>query len=553
MKKTVTKSPTRKGSQVPTKRVHDPEARSLMESDLFKSRLKHFGLNPLPYQQLILHDLFAVKSDGSPFYKSIGWATCRQQGKTESVCHFMLIKTIIFAQSGIYSSYEKESAWVIYQRIVELIQGNENLKRYFPRLPATTLKNDLKPLVAYHPKTGRRLGRMSFVTRKGGTGRGGSNDYVIFDEAQALTRAQFDAFAGSTLARVYGQIIYLGTPSSMEDSATAGRGAGTGGGHYFLKLRERFLKKEIKHASWMEWGVDEITSRDDREAWYRVMPALGYYFGEGKGVTEQTVEGFAGDEESFNVEWLGYWASQAKERAIDITRWRKQVVADPEEQITKDSYLSIAVKSSLSGNEVHAAIAIRRKDGKVFTELLKSYDTAQPWTDKLYTLLMPYLKSSVCTAFYLDGEIVKTAMTQKMQDDGAWNARGNAYRQGKTTLVGAKDISSACSTIITMLLERRIVHRGQELLDAAVEDAKRRELRGNADAFAFESMSQLVDVTPLEAVALAVLGVLRTSRSERSHYEAVSSDISPEAASTAKGAQWFEPTATVSQGFGAFR
>lgn len=546
----------RKGNQTPTKHVHDPEALSLMDSPTFASRFASFDLHPIKWQRLVLHDAFAVNELALPRYRTVCLAVPRQNGKSEVIIDYMLMKVTIFGHSGAYTSYEKESAHEIYERMVTHIRETPRLRVYFPKLPTTTLKNDLKPLIAHHPKTGEFLGKISFYTRKGGTGRGKGFKWVIFDEANEMNFKEYNSLGATIAARKDGQLIFLGTPASLQTSATFGRGAGSSdGGKFFMGLRNRILAGDIGNAAWIEWGVDKITPITDREAWFRTNPSLNYDFGNGLGLFEADLESWAGEnEEDFNVERLGYWAVQSKERAIDITRWRDLTIADHKQNVNSDSYLSIAVKSSFNQERVYVSTAVRRSDDKVFTEILKSFDTNSPWTDDLWKLIYPYLRSSACTSFYVDGELAKSALVQKMSDQGVWRVNGNAYRQGKTLMASSKDMSSSSSSFITAVRERRLVHGGQYELDVAVEDAKKREFRGASDGFAFESMSGLVDVTPLETVALAVGAVLRHSRpvediEDKTDGNDIAGKKQPAVSTSLAGMG----QAKVFKGFGAFR
>lgn len=509
----------RKGSQEPTTKVVNEKSFSVLDTALFQGILSSWGINLLPWQFLVLREMLATESSDSmiPAYKNFGLSAPRQQGKSEILIAYILIRIIYFRESVIYTSYREASALAIYDRMLDRIENNEILRDSFGILPSRNTKQVLKDIQAV-AHSGEQLGKVSFSTRKGGGGRGSGYNTVLFDEAQDLTSGEYDAFGATTFARLDGQLIYFGTPPSFEDSATRGMSSDKSDrGRYFQGIRRRIVSGELPFSAWLEWGVDKLTPRTDIDAWYRVMPSLGYVFGDGLGLTAQHVASVTGTEESFNTEYLGYWASQSKERAIDITLWNDLKTKNPrlvnkQTVINANTPVAVSVKSSFDEKKIYLVVASRRQDDSVFIEVRNIWKTDAPWTDELAQEVKKWAKNRKTSVVHIDGEIVKASLKQKLQQLRLWRSNGSQTRQNKIIMTSSNDLAAASSSFLTLIKEKRIAHIGQVQLDAAVEDSRKRLFGRSTDRYGFASMSGLTDVTPVEAAAIASNAVLQTSK-----------------------------------------
>lgn len=502
------------GRQTPNKHVFNENYTSLYDNPKVANSFKKWGLNFLPWQSFVIRDCLALNSKGNIGYRNVGLSTMRQQGKSEIIIglilFFMVYSNKENKENILYSSYHGSSSDAIFDRLIETIKKNKILRSYFPDLPSAFSKN--KELTAYDPMTGVALGKVLFQTRRGGAGRGGTYSKIFFDEAQKLTEAEHDSYAGTTITLINGQIYYFGTPSTFEDSGSFGRGAGGGTGEFFLKIRRSILNGEARNSCWNEWGVSEIPrDRYDKEIWYDCIPSLGFSFGKGKGITEETLESFVGSDESFATEYLGYWASQAKERAIDITTWRQLEKEDISLTRTSKSKIGLAIKNNSAEDSLYVAVAIRDVNDNIIVELLKQYDLNENWINSFWNDLGGYFRSNKVVNISIDGGYAKSVIQNFLIEKRLWKANGSPNKQGKIVMVSARDLGFASSGFISLIKEGRIIHGGQYLVDAAIEDAKKRQMRGDSGGFAFASMSGKVDVTPLEVIALAVNGVLKNS------------------------------------------
>ena len=71
------------------------------------------------------------------------------------------------------------------------------------------------------------------------------------------------------------------------------------------------------------------------------------------------------------------------------------------------------------------------------------------------------------------------------------------------------DVADACSMLEQAVNDHRLTHFGQPLLDEAVGHAKHRKI---GDGFGYETSMENVDVSPVEAVALAYWNVKTSKR-----------------------------------------
>lgn len=502
------------GRQIPNKHVFNEGYTSIFDNPKVVNRLKRWGFYLLPWQNFVVRDCLSLNDKGNIAYKNVGLSTMRQQGKSEIIIalivFFLIYSNPKVPENILYSSYHGSSMDAIFDRMLEKIKKNKELKKYFPVLPSEFSKN--KIIEAVDPLSKKKLGRVLFQTRRGGAGRGGTYSKIFFDEAQKLTEAEHDSYSGSTITMINGQIFYFGTPSTFDDAGSYGRGANSGTGEFFLNIRREILNKNVKNSCWCEWGVSEIPrDRFDKDVWYDCIPSLGFSLGAGKGVTEAALESFAGSNESFATEYLGYWPSQAKERAIDISLWRQLETDNISENVDSSCKFSIAIKNNSSEDTLWVSISTRDVFDNIVIDLFKKYDLNAPWVDNFWNDLKNYFKNNRVVAIFIDGNYAKSAIQNILVEKKIWSVNKNQNRQGRIYMVSARDLSLASAGIISLIKEGRVIHSGQYQLDAAVEDAKKRFLRGDSGGFAFSSMSGKIDVTPLEVVSLSTNGVVKNS------------------------------------------
>ena len=493
----------KQGNQVPTHCVKSAKSFSSFYSQSgVAEKVSEAGISLMQWQSEILRESLAVEG-GHLHYKNVGVSVPRQNGKTEIVVARSLIGLIYLSESMVYSSYRDESAIAIYYRLLDIIElAPKSIRMYFPILPSRKSKE--KIIQSIDPRTGKKLGQVRFITRKGGAGRGMTESLIFIDEAQDLSDAEHDALSGSLATMKSGQIWYIGTPEPAESSATVGHtsqknvnSTGT-----FGVIRKN-IAKGLPRSFWSEWGVQTLVPKTDREEWYTANPALGINLGAGRGITEDFLESRAVSDLSFAVEHLGFWSEQEKNAAIDITRWNAQKV-DKVDETFKGGRVYVAVKSSQDDSKIEIVMAVRSKKSRdVYVEVVASIDMSTAWESEAWGYLKSFVNSPMCAGIIIDGVTASTQIKNLLIQAGKWRAAGPRYKQGKVTLSSPAMLSVACAALVGAVNERVVFHMGQTQLDIAVDDAAKRNFRNGA-GFGFFSISGKSSAALLEAAALAL-------------------------------------------------
>lgn len=117
--------------------------------------------------------------------------------------------------------------------------------------------------------------------------------------------------------------------------------------------------------------------------------------------------------------------------------------------------------------------------------------------------LLGATKTASCVV--IDGKAGAQTLVERLRDAGA------PVKFMVTPTTG--DVVSAYAGILTDITEKKLTHLKDPALNNAVYNAMKREI-GNAGGFGFTGYAD-VDVSPLEAVALALWGVKTTKRNPK--------------------------------------
>lgn len=494
----------RTGSPTPSTEVKSEiDYKSFYDKGSVKIRLQEFGVNLLEWQEHVLRNSLAMNN--GLHYRNIGLSVPRQNGKTEIIIARIFIGLMFLKDSMVYSSYREASSDQIFERLYELIESSpRKIKRYFPNLPSKKSKD--KTIVAVHPESNKVLGKVRFMTRKGGGGRGMSEGVIFLDEAQDLTSGEMAAITAATATFTESQVWYVGTPEPAESAATMGTSSSSVSS-VFKNIRKQ-IKSGLKFSYWAEWGVDSV-NRDDKDGWYKSNPSLGHVLGEtGRGITEEYLESRTVDDTTFAIEHLGFWSEQDKNSAIEITRW-DDVLIDIED--IKDEYSKgdtyVAIKSSLDNSRIDIAVSVKNNKksvSAVIVELLDSIDGDSDWMSVVSLHMDQWLSSNRVKGIIVDGDTASTGIKNYMIQKGKWSRNRNTNKSGKVTIARASDVSSACANFITAINSKNVYHSGQSVVDIAISDAGKRLFGRSSSAFGFESISGKTNASMVETLALAV-------------------------------------------------
>lgn len=491
------------GRQTPTKFVGDESLQSFLDNPLVAKQVASWGIDTWVWQDLVLRNSLALKNN-KLCYKNVGLSVARQNGKTYVIIKRAFIGIIYLGENMVYSSYRAESMNAIFERMLDIIEtAPESLRMYFPDLPSRKTNN--KVIVAKDPKTGKKLGQIRFVTRKGGGGRGKSESVIFIDEAQDLTQAENDAMTAGIATFKNGQVWYAGTAADDNDSATFGNTAkGDKFSNVFRTIRKQVLNG-LPNSMWAEWGVDKMTPKTNRDAWYEANPSLGLEANAEQGLNEEFLESRAMSDESFNVEHLNYWSEQDKNSAIESSRWLDlELTPDEAKDRFKGGSIAIALKSDINDEKLDIAIAVRHKNNEeVLVEIVDSFGMQGAYIQKAWNFMEPYITNHKCKAIVIDGSTAKAQLKAILEANGKWSSMKNKFRQGKVNLAAPSDVSLSAALLVGYVNEKKVYHMGQIPLNAAVEDAGKRAFRSGS-GYGFYSISGKTSANLVEVAALAL-------------------------------------------------
>lgn len=491
----------RKGSVKPSRSVYVKGLPSFYDHSAVKVRLSQTGVNLLEWQEFVLSNALSIENGGLK-YRNIGISVPRQNGKSEIIIARAIVGLIFLKDEMVYSSYREDSANDIFKRVLNALKNSpSSIKAYFPFLPSEKVKE--KTITSIDPHTGKKLGHLRFITRKGGSGRGMSESLIFIDEAQDLTAGENAAITAATATFTNSQVWYFGTPEPAESGSSLGN-TGKGGSSMFGEVRRKILKNESKNSFWAEWGVQKMVPPTDVDAWYVSNPSLGYIFKQGRGITEEFLSSRMMDDASFAVEHLGFWSEQEKNSAIEITKWNDLVIEGEKLSAFKGGKVSLAIKSDPDERFIEIVAAIRKTGTKeVFVEVMKVVSMDGAWESQVWDFITPYISSNSCKSIIIDGHLAKSQIKSMLIQNGKWRIGGNNFRQGKIQFAAPSDLSLACSLLLGSVNESNVFHSGQTNLDIAVADVQKRMFRSGS-GYGFSSISGKTSASLVETAAMAL-------------------------------------------------
>jgi len=425
-----------------------------------------------------LVDSFGRREDGRWAAREIALLVPRQNGKggfteaEELFALFMLRERMI-----LHSAHLFNTALQAFNRLVDIIDGSDWLTK---RVQAVARSKGSEGITLTRAAGG---GSLLFVARTSGGTRGFTGSRLIFDEAYALTAAQFAAQT-PTLATVPNhQITYTSTPPD-EDTGPMPEDA------MLPSVRKRGIQGDPRMA-YYEWSPERGADESDVDVWYDCNPALGIRIEEEFLADQLRAFTAAGKQGKFTTEHLGAWPPTPDEQwqVIGEPEWTD--AGDPESKIAGGSALGI----DMSPDRGWTAVAAfgRRADGERHGQLIE-YGAGSGWVV----------------------EFVKKAKRERDICAVVIGANGPARSLIKDFVAagiavltpGTADVAGACGSYYDGiagkdLAARDIHHTEQGPLTAGIASAVRKKV---GDAWIWERLAAGVDVSPNYAVTLGLYG-----------------------------------------------
>lgn len=505
------------GRQTPTYEVRNSEYEGYsIYDEVIDNFLSLCGLFLFEWQKKILDKWLTKDADGW-LYAVIALSVPRRNGKSEIIVAYILVKTILYNEKTAYTSYHNSSMMAVFKRIRSLINAPNKYGKFLRSFFSLPFKKDNvysgpgiltgKGGETIQTKEG---GMCVFMTRGGGAGRGEGFDNLIFDEAQELDAKDVEVLV-PTADSANLQIIYAGTPESIISNNIV-----------FGNLREDIIRGDYDNSIWSEWAVSKIERKYNKRAWYTANPSLGLISTARGGLSEKTIQAkFVLSDEQFAVEILGYWKKQGADAIIDISTWEYLEAEEPEP--TTSEKIAIGIRFSLDGNSYSISVASQDDNRKTFVEILSDGKTEGPvrdlvgiagepvqyenWEHYIEAVVIPIIKSKKCVSVLVDGKPHIAELQILLAKNRLWDTSKQSTKQGKISFARTQDIVAANSFFVDAVKKEEIEHSKDEILDRAVQDAGRREIRGSTGGFGFLSNSGAVEMSILESIVLAFYAV----------------------------------------------
>jgi hypothetical protein len=428
------------------------------------------GLHLMSWQSGNLADALGEKADGRWSAFEVAEVVSRQNGKGGEIEARELAGLFLFGEQLIvHTAHEYKTAAEAFLRIKALIENTDDLIRKCRRPRTANGEQGIELL----PKFGG--GRLRFLARSEGSGRGFTGDCVVLDEAYAVTATHMAALLPTLSTRPNPQVWYTSTV----------------GGEYLGTIRARALKGDPElcyheHSAEQRPCTDERCDHDpdtsgcfynDRHAWAQANPSMGLLI---------PVEAIERERRSlplaeFAAERLSLWPSiDGGWAVIPESTWaaRSDLSSTPVGQV--------AFAFDVNPERTAGAIAISgpTSAGREHMECIAH----EPGVDWIVDALVAAAKLNRPKAVVTDATGPGAALVPAL-----------ARRGIKVTLLGAQDVARAAGGFFDSVTEGRAAHRADPKITAALAAATKAPA---GDAWKF-SRKDATDISPLYAAVFA--------------------------------------------------
>lgn len=473
------------GSQEPRIRVC-PDYEITYGADA--ARLAEVYAYPLDeWQRNVLNDWLARDEYGKPVCITCGLLMPRQNGKNFCIEIFELFCATVLGWHVLHTAHRVNTARKAFARLAEYFEG----PRSKPELrKMARLVRHANGQEAIELTNG---GMVEFATRSNQGGRGFDDIQVlVIDEAQGCTAEHMEAMlsvlsASSTGSR---QTIWTGTPPDPTLAGTE-----------FRKTREQAISGELRKSCWYEWSVERppevgLKYEDVLPDLYATNPAMGTRLDEDFAAVEYaklTPDGFA-------RERLGWWLT-LEESSLFAKSDMEATALDKDEAaalLEGDVKTSLGVKFATDGSCASIALVAKKAGSPYYMQLLE-VGTGRESIDWLADKIEGMKEKASCVV--IDGMYGRDVLINELIRNKRFPKKG---------IIAPK--SNDVATAATMFKSNLETHNlnwfsEQDRLLNSVLTAERRKI-GDRGAWGIGGE----DSTPVEAVSLALFGLMTTKR-----------------------------------------
>lgn len=411
-----------------------------------------------PWKRDVLSDVTALDPAGRFVHHRSGLSGPRQMGKTWLGISF----ASVMALAGYKVLWTEHS----YTTILEMFRrfkgvfGSKANDRAAPRPKLNARVRELSSATAGEkivlkgddPSDPQSGGGIWFSTRTKTTSLGFEFDIIIVDEAQELSKDEWQAIVPTTAGSSRHNVVflYLGTPPRPG-----------GHGDQFRLFRDDVLGDGRDPAdSWNEWGVAEIGDVEDEERIRAVNPSIGF-----TADIDTVLTGIRALHNTLAAaqEYLGYWLPGVTDAVMPAEQWEQTTV--PRRKAPGEGRIAYGVKFAPDGQTVALSVCCVPEEGVPHVELYEYAGTGAGLAPLVDWLAARWQRAC---AIVLDGRAGRIDLHDRLR------ARG--VPEKAIVLPGAADVTSAASGLVNAVREHAVTHIAQEVLDGSAASSTRRPI-----------------------------------------------------------------------------
>lgn len=439
------------------------------------------GITLDPEQRIAIEAVLSEKADGTWAALEAAIIEARQNGKTVDLqviaLHALFLEELV--RLIVWTAHLFRTTQEAFRDLDAIIGGTPELARRVKRVSRANGEE------GFELKNGRRL---NFLARSKTGGRGLSGDKTILDEAFAVGPSEMGSLLPTMSARPNPQVIYASSGGLVSSEVLRGlRDRGRAGGDPSLVYVEWCAEQG-------ECAADRCDHRpgtagcllDDEDRWRQANPALGRRID----IEYVRAERRALPPEEFARERLTWWDEPAAGTSgIPLEAWA--ACADRDSEIAEPCTLALDVAPG------HGSGAITACGGPVW---VVDHHRGTGWiVDRLGEIEADHDVESIG----LDPAGPAGALLPELESAG-FTVRSKLNPEGKIVLLDGRESVQACEAFLAAVIDddpdRRLVHRDQHALNAAIAGAGRRQV---GDSWKWSRRDSTVDITPLVSATVA--------------------------------------------------
>ena len=463
-----------KGATKP--RLHSPLLKGATKGDEISELAEKIGVPLLPWQKFVLDDMMKIDKKGSFQRKSILCLVSRQQGKTH-LARMRVLWGLFYGgeRNHLIMSSNRGMALTSFRDIAWTIENNDFLKDQVKQIRYANGTESIELL------NGARLDVVA-ATVDGSRGR--TADFLWIDEVREISEGAFRAATPVTRARPNAQSLYTSNAGDAFSSV-------------LNDLRERALTYPPKTFGFYEYSAPQYVKIDIRseEFWAHVAqanPALGYT------VTRETLEEaiVTSPIETTRTELLCSWIDSLQ------SPWPYgafEACSDSDLKMSVGGYTVFAFDKSPSNRNASLVAGQILPDGRIGFGILQQWESQvavddlkiavdiKDWVDLYYPKMVCYDKYTTQT------------IVDRLSNSGVIceDVSGQKFYQ-------------ACGDLLDAMVHQKIVHSGQEELEASFNNAA---AKTNDSAWRIVKRKSAGDVSACISSAMVVHQLIKPQES----------------------------------------